>query len=81
MADYQAKNNARSLDGTAGLKAARRQKGETIWFEDFKLHVRRLAHQWDAVLIGMLLAFAIMFLGGGLPLLERKLLPLVGFGR
>lgn len=78
MEDYRSKNNFRSLDGLGGLKAARRSRGEIMWLNDFKLYLRQLSYQWDAILIGMLLAFALVFLGGGLPLLEKKLLPLAG---
>ena len=78
MEAYRAKNNARSLDNTAGLTAARRTKNEIIWLEDLKLYVRRLSSQWDAVVIGMVLALVIVFIGGGLPMLEKRLLPLAG---
>lgn len=78
MVAYRAKNNARSLDDTGGLKAARRTRGEVLWLEDFKLYLRRLAQQWDTLLIGMLLAFAIVLAGGGLPLLKSSVLSFAG---
>lgn len=78
MEAYRAKNNARSLDDTAGLKAARRTKGEIIWLEDAKIYTRKLVLQWDAILVGMLLAFLVVGIGGGLHLLETRLLPFVG---
>ncbi|KAL1304048.1 hypothetical protein AAFC00_000485 [Neodothiora populina] len=65
MVDYQAKNNARSLDAMPGLKAARRTNGEMIWLEDFKAFLRTLLHQWQAVIIGMLLAIALTSIGDG----------------
>ncbi|KAF1349050.1 pyridoxamine phosphate oxidase family protein [Delphinella strobiligena] len=78
MAEYRAKNNARSLDDMAGLKAARRTNGEVIWLEDLKIYLRRLSQQWDVLLIGMMLAFFILMVGGGLPMLKERLTPLVG---
>jgi len=78
MEAYRAKNNARSLDNTGGLKAARRTKGEMVWLEDIKLYCRRLGQQWDAIIVGMLLAFLLLLVGGGVPALEARLKSLVG---
>lgn len=78
MEKYRAKNNARSLDNTAGLAAARRTNGELLWFEDMKLYLRRVSQQWDAVLIGVLIAFAIMLIGGELPAIKQGLLAYAG---
>ena len=57
---YQAKNNARSLDGLGGLKSARRTKGETIWAENVEIWFRRVTRQWDALLAGALIALIAM---------------------
>jgi len=78
MEAYRAKNNARSLDNTGGLKVARRTKGEIIWLEDVKIYCRRLGQQWDAIVVGMLLAFLLLLVGGGVPALEARLKSLVG---
>lgn len=72
LKEYQALNNFRSLDGLGGLKAARRHRGQTLWLEDVKVYLKRLVHQWDAVLLGILLAFLVMFMGNVLPTLTHR---------
>ncbi|KAI9809778.1 MAG: hypothetical protein M1825_000211 [Sarcosagium campestre] len=49
---YQMINNARSLDGLPGLRAARRDRGERFWLESTMAWLRRIKAQWDAVLTG-----------------------------
>ncbi|KAF2461027.1 hypothetical protein BDY21DRAFT_403174 [Lineolata rhizophorae] len=53
---YRRDNNWRSLDGLPGLRAGRRARGQWVAVEDGGARARRLARQWDAVLVGVLLA-------------------------
>lgn len=53
---YQQQANMRSLDGLAGLRAARRGKGETLYLQDALIWFRRILRQWDAMLVGALIA-------------------------
>jgi len=63
MDEYRAKNNARSLDDLGGLKAARRLRGEHLLLCDIEIWLKRVLQQWDAMLLGALLAvFAFVFL-------------------
>lgn len=50
---YQAVWNSSSLDGLTGLRVARRDAGERLWYTDFKARVRRLVAQREAVLFGI----------------------------
>ncbi|MCJ1340840.1 hypothetical protein MMC09_006136 [Bachmanniomyces sp. S44760] len=63
---YQADNNADSLDGLPGLKSARREKGEVLWWGDLKAWVRRVRGQWEAVVVGMVLGMLVVWFGGRL---------------
>jgi hypothetical protein len=53
---YQQQANLRSLDGLGGLKAARRGKGENMHLQDARIWIRRILRQWDAMLVGALVA-------------------------
>jgi hypothetical protein len=53
---YQQQANLRSLDGLGGLKAARRGKGENMRLQDARIWSRRILKQWDAMLVGALIA-------------------------
>jgi hypothetical protein len=53
---YQQQANLRSLDGLGGLKAARRGKGENMRLQDARIWIRRILRQWDAMLVGALIA-------------------------
>lgn len=57
---YQEKNNARSLDGLAGLRTARRGRGERMWAGDLAAQARRLLAPKDSVLLGVLLGVVIV---------------------
>lgn len=67
MQEYQAKNNRRSLDGLAGLRAARRTRNEMLWLEDAKIWAKRMIRQWDALLLGALLTVLVILLTHTLP--------------
>lgn len=56
MEEYRQKMNSRSLDGCAGLRVARRQRGEWILLQDAAIRLRRITRQWEAMLLGALLA-------------------------
>lgn len=49
---YQSQANVRSLDGLGGLRAARKGRGENLLLQDGVIWARRVAGQWDAVLVG-----------------------------
>ena len=53
---YQQQANMRSLDGLGGLRAARRGKGENVLLQDALIWLRRIFRQWDAMLVGALIA-------------------------
>jgi hypothetical protein len=53
---YQQQANLRSLDGLGGLRAARRGKGENMHLQDARIWIRRILRQWDAMLVGALIA-------------------------
>jgi hypothetical protein len=53
---YQQQANLRSLDGLGGLRAARRGKGEHLYLQDAQIWWRRVMRQWDAMLVGALIA-------------------------
>lgn len=53
---YQQQANMRSLDGLGGLRAARRGKGENVYLQDALIWLRRIFRQWDAMLVGALIA-------------------------
>ena len=60
---YQQQANMRSLDGLGGLRAARRGKGENVHVQDSLIWLRRIFRQWDAMLVGALIAlFALALL-------------------
>jgi hypothetical protein len=57
---YQQQANLRSLDGLGGLKAARRGKGENMHLQDARIWFRRILKQWDAMLVGALIALFVL---------------------
>jgi hypothetical protein len=60
---YQQQANMRSLDGLGGLRAARRGKGENVHLQDALIWLRRIFRQWDAMIVGGLIAlFALALL-------------------
>ncbi|PKS09215.1 hypothetical protein jhhlp_003829 [Lomentospora prolificans] len=62
--EYQAANNAKSLDGLPGLKSARRDAGEKLLIvKDVEARVRRLWHERMSVLFGFLLAVLLFTFG------------------
>ena len=59
---YQAGNNAVSLDGLKGLKAAEKDKGIRYYVVKAKATYRRNMAQKEPLLLGMVLGMATMFL-------------------
>lgn len=57
---YQAENNASSLDGCTGLRAAMRDHGERIWLSNGKALVRRVVGQREGVAVGTVLGVLIL---------------------
>lgn len=68
MLGYQVTNNASSLEGLPGLKAARREAGQVLWVGDLKARLRRIASEGEAVAAGFLLAMLLYFVFFGLDL-------------
>jgi hypothetical protein len=58
--EYQAKNNNSSLDGLPGLRAARRDKGERLWYRDMKIKLRRNS-TWQMVVVALLSSLMTIF--------------------
>ncbi len=54
LQDYQKEWNNESLDGLPGLRAARRDMGERLWWGDLKAWLRRNAHVWHLILTALL---------------------------
>jgi hypothetical protein len=54
--EYQAKNNNSSLDGLPGLRAARKDKGERMWYRDMQVKLRRANGPWQMVLVALISA-------------------------
>lgn len=50
---YQKEWNANSLDGLTGMRVARRDAGERLWATETIAHLRRIAAQKEALLIGI----------------------------
>ena len=55
--DYQMKNNATSIDGLPGLRAARRDAGEILWVSDFQALCNRIILQREGLGLGLCLGF------------------------
>lgn len=53
LADFQKRNNHRSLDGLPGMISARRAYDENIAIEDAKAWFRKVSRQQDAVAFGI----------------------------
>jgi hypothetical protein len=51
--EYQAGNNAESLDGLPGLRTARRTAGQYLFLADLKARVRRAAAEVDGIALGV----------------------------
>jgi hypothetical protein len=54
--EYQKEWNYDSLDGLTGLKVARRDRGEILWFTDLQASFRRIIAQREALAFGFVLA-------------------------
>jgi hypothetical protein len=59
LQSYQAKNNNSSLDGLPGLRAARKDTGERMWYRDMQVKLRRNGNgPWQMMLVALLSALA-----------------------
>lgn len=61
---YQVETNRTSIDGLPGLKAARRDAGETLWIADARAEVLRAARETRGVVLGVLIAVLVYFVTG-----------------
>ncbi|RDW72162.1 hypothetical protein BP5796_08196 [Coleophoma crateriformis] len=65
MQRYQMENNAWSLDGVPGLRTARRDLGERLWWTDLTAGLNRILQQREAlyfgICLGVLLTWATRF--------------------
>lgn len=59
---YQAKNNARSMDGLPGMKTARRDNNEILWLGDAAAYLRRMGAEKVSVAIGFTLGVIFYFI-------------------
>ncbi|RDA88514.1 hypothetical protein CP532_6690 [Ophiocordyceps camponoti-leonardi (nom. inval.)] len=66
MLDYQAKNNAESIDGLPGLRTARRDAGQVLWMVDARARAKRICAEPEAVAVGFFLAVFLYLLRAGL---------------
>lgn len=62
MAAYRVKYNSESLDGAPGLRKAMKTDGQYIRYREFRRWLLRMSKQWDAILLGALLALILMAL-------------------
>ena len=62
LQQYQAKNNNSSLDGLPGLRAARKDKGERMWYRDMRVRLRRKSGPWQTAVAAFLSALATVLL-------------------
>ncbi|GKT87196.1 pyridoxamine phosphate oxidase family protein [Colletotrichum tofieldiae] len=58
---YQVETNRTSIDGLPGLRAARRDAGETLWLADAKARLVRAVRETDGVLLGVLLTVFVYY--------------------
>jgi hypothetical protein len=75
LQDYQKEWNTESLDGLPGLRAARRDMGESLWLEDLKATARKNAHVWYLVLTALVsvVSTVMVMQGLGLTTVETRL--------
>lgn len=53
---YRAKNNSYSLDGLPGMRRARRDKGDMIWYSEIKARIRPRNCYWQMTAVAVLSA-------------------------
>ncbi|WQF81887.1 hypothetical protein CDEST_06901 [Colletotrichum destructivum] len=58
---YQAETNRASIDGLPGLRAARRDAGETLWVADVKAALGRAVRETNGVLLGVFLTVFVYY--------------------
>ncbi|KAF2189559.1 hypothetical protein K469DRAFT_700777 [Zopfia rhizophila CBS 207.26] len=58
---YQKNSNFKSLDSLTGLRSARKARGQWILVEDLKAWARRIGHQWEALMVGVLMTASVMW--------------------
>ncbi|PSS22101.1 hypothetical protein M430DRAFT_99469 [Amorphotheca resinae ATCC 22711] len=57
LMSYQMEWNSHSLDGLNGMRSARRESGERLWFGDMKARAKRILAQREALLVGIIMGF------------------------
>jgi hypothetical protein len=62
MAEYQVKNNSRSLDNLPGLRSARRKKGEWMVIGDLIARLQQREELFSGMIIGILFYWAVVHL-------------------
>ncbi len=62
LRDYQRDNNHESLDGLPGLRVARKDRGERLWYSDLKAKVRKQDGVWHTAFVALVSAFLTVFL-------------------
>lgn len=60
LLDYQAEKNSSSMDGFPGMRSAMRDHGDRVWLALVKARMRRIGTQWDAIMVGIVLGFALL---------------------
>ena len=63
LVGYQAEWNSKSLDGLPGLRAAMRDHGDVVWWEEIKQRAKAMAWgQRDGVALGILIGAFLMWI-------------------
>lgn len=60
LLEYQAEWNSNSLDGCPGMRAAMRDRGETVWLALAKARMRRTLAQKEALIVGIVLGVVLL---------------------
>lgn len=60
MREYQRDNNHESLDGLPGLRVARKDRGERLWYGDMKIKLKRRNGIWYTTFVALLSALFTM---------------------
>lgn len=54
--EYHARMNKVSIDGLPGLRRARTDAGERLWYKDMKSRIRKRTRPWEPLLIAVISA-------------------------
>ena len=67
LREYQKENNSVSMDGLPGLRAARKDMGEVLWYGDMKARLKKRNGIWQiafVALVSALVTIITMFMLG-----------------